>query len=301
MNHLETAIEIAQEAGALLATYFERRIGYELKGAFDLVTDADRASEKLVVERLRAAFPYHNIVAEEGGGHESPSEYRWFVDPLDGTTNFAHGYPMFNVSIGLQRGDETVAGVVYDPMRRETFSAERSAGTYLNGSRVHVSKVSEIPRCLGVTGFPSPKRTNDINIHFWYQIAMASHGVRRSGSAALAGSRAQLPDPSSAARPAMSGAVARRGSIRGHCISDGANRSDCRRRNSISRYTAWQRPADGVLQWVGLPALPGPASGQLPEGCLGRMGVLPYAESCAPDCGAATVRIARALSGPGAR
>jgi myo-inositol-1(or 4)-monophosphatase len=185
MNHLETAIEIAQEAGALLATYFERRIGYELKGAFDLVTDADRASEKLVVERLRAAFPDHNIVAEEGGGHQSPSEYRWFVDPLDGTTNFAHGYPMFNVSIGLQRGEETVAGVVYDPMRRETFSAERSAGTYLNGSRVHVSKVSEIPRCLGVTGFPSPKRTNDINIHFWYQIAMASHGVRRSGSAAL--------------------------------------------------------------------------------------------------------------------
>ena len=96
-------MEIAREAGALLANYFERRVAFELKGEFDLVTEADRASEKLVVERLRTHFPSHGIVAEEGGGHESPSEYRWFVDPLDGTTNFAHSFPMFNVTLGLEQ------------------------------------------------------------------------------------------------------------------------------------------------------------------------------------------------------
>ena len=121
MSYLETAIEIAREAGALLANYFERRVGFELKGEFDLVTEADRASEKLVVERLRSHFPSHAIVAEEGGGHESASEYRWYVDPLDGTTNFAHGFPMFNVTLGLERAGEAVAGVVYDPVRQEMF------------------------------------------------------------------------------------------------------------------------------------------------------------------------------------
>ena len=99
-------MEIAREAGALLANYFERRVAFELKGDFDLVTEADRASEKLVVERLRTHFPSHGIVAEEGGGHESPSEYRWFVDPLDGTTNFAHSFPMFNVTLGLEQAGE---------------------------------------------------------------------------------------------------------------------------------------------------------------------------------------------------
>jgi myo-inositol-1(or 4)-monophosphatase len=101
---LEKAVEIAQEAGALVANYYERRVPFESKGEFDLVTEADRASEKLIVERLRAHFPSHGIVAEEGGGHTSPSEYTWFVDPLDGTTNFAHSFPIFNVTLGLARG-----------------------------------------------------------------------------------------------------------------------------------------------------------------------------------------------------
>ena len=91
MSYLETAVDIAREAGALLANYFERRIAFELKGEFDLVTEADRASESLVVERLRSHFPTHGVVAEEGGGHESGSDYHWYVDPLDGTTNCAHG------------------------------------------------------------------------------------------------------------------------------------------------------------------------------------------------------------------
>src|ERR1051325_5055726 len=139
MGYLETAVEIAREAGALLANYFERRVPYELKAEFDLVTEADRASERLVVERLRSHFPTHAVVAEEGGGHESSSEYRWFVDPLDGTTNFAHGFPVFNVTLGLERAGETIAGVVYDPIRQEIFTAERGAGAYLNNRRIHAS------------------------------------------------------------------------------------------------------------------------------------------------------------------
>ena len=185
MNYLETAVEIAREAGALLANSFERRIGFELKGEFDLVTEADRASEKLVVERLRSYFPSHAIVAEEGGGHESSSEYRWYVDPLDGTTNFAHGFPMFNVTLGLERAGELVAGVVYDPVRQEMFSAERGGGAYLNNRRIRVSAASRLNDALASTGFPSRKRSHDVNIHFYYQVAMASHGVRRTGSAAI--------------------------------------------------------------------------------------------------------------------
>jgi myo-inositol-1(or 4)-monophosphatase len=185
MHYLETAVEIAREAGALLATYFERRVGFELKGEFDLVTEADRASERLVVERLRSHFPSHGIVAEEGGGCETSSEYRWFVDPLDGTTNFAHGFPVFNVTIGLQRAGESIAGIVYDPIRQEMFTAERGAGAYLNNRRIKASSTKTLADSLASTGFPSRKRHNNVNIHFYYQLAMASHGVRRTGSAAI--------------------------------------------------------------------------------------------------------------------
>lgn len=185
MRFLETAAEIAREAGSLLANYLERRVGFELKGEFDLVTEADRASERLVVERLRTHFPAHGIVAEEGGGHENSSEYRWFVDPLDGTTNFAHGFPVFNVTLGLQRAGETIAGVVYDPIRQEMFAAERGSGAYLNNHRIRVSATKQLSDSLASTGFPSRKRHHNVNIHFYYQMAMASHGVRRTGSAAI--------------------------------------------------------------------------------------------------------------------
>jgi myo-inositol-1(or 4)-monophosphatase len=185
LPYLETAVEIAREAGTLLANFYERRIPFETKAEFDLVTEADRASEKLVVERLRSHFPTHGIVAEEGGGHEAPSEFCWYVDPLDGTTNFAHNFPVFNVSIGLARAGEMIAGVVYDPMRQELFTAERGAGAYLNNRRIHVSKAKTIADSLASTGFPSRKRRHNINIHFYYQLAMASHGVRRTGSAAI--------------------------------------------------------------------------------------------------------------------
>ena len=185
MPYLETAVEIAREAGALLTNYFERRVAFETKGEFDLVTEADRASERLVVERLRSHFPSHAIMAEEGGGHESASEYRWFVDPLDGTTNFAHSFPVYNVTLGLERAGELIAGVVFDPTRQEMFTAERGSGAYLNNRRIHVSAVKKVADSLASTGFPSRKRHHNINIHFYYQLAMASHGVRRTGSAAI--------------------------------------------------------------------------------------------------------------------
>ena len=105
-SFVEVAAEIASEAGSLLRYYFERRVAFEMKGDYDLVTEADRASEKLVVERLKKHFPTHSIVAEEGGGHDLPSEYRWYVDPLDGTTNFAHSYPVWNVTLGLEKDGE---------------------------------------------------------------------------------------------------------------------------------------------------------------------------------------------------
>jgi myo-inositol-1(or 4)-monophosphatase len=184
-SYLERAADIAREAGALIANYYERRIPYELKGESDLVTEADRVSERLVVDRLRSHFPTHGIVAEEGGGHESPSDFRWYVDPLDGTTNFAHGYPAFNVTLALEQAGEMIAGVVYDPIRQEMFTAERGSGAYLNYRRIHVSNVQRLQDSLVCTGFPSRKRHLSINVHFYHQLGMATHGVRRSGSAAI--------------------------------------------------------------------------------------------------------------------
>jgi myo-inositol-1(or 4)-monophosphatase len=184
-SYLEVSADIAREAGALLTTYFERRIGYELKGEHDLVTEADRASEQLVIERLRAHFPSHSIVAEEGGGHTGSSDYCWYVDPLDGTTNFAHGFPMYNVTMALEHAGELVAGVIFDPEHNEMFSSERGSGAYLNDRRIRVSQVSRVEDALVATGFPSKKRHQDINVHFYYQLAMITHGVRRAGSAAL--------------------------------------------------------------------------------------------------------------------
>ena len=184
-SFLETATEIARESGALIASYLRPGIGFELKGTFDLVTEADRASERLIVERLRKEFPTHAIVAEEGGGQEGASEYRWYVDPLDGTTNFAHGFPAFCVTMALERSGELIAAVTFDPLRNELFTAERGSGAHLNQDRIRVSKAARIEDSLVATGFPSRKRHENVNVHFFYQLAMQSHGVRRAGSAAL--------------------------------------------------------------------------------------------------------------------
>lgn len=185
MSYLDTAVAIASEAGAILSDYAERNIGYEYKRPHDLITAADRASEKFVLGELRKHFPNHTILCEESGEHEGTSEYRWYIDPLDGTTNFAHGYPVYSVSMGLARNDEMITGVVYDPTRKEMFAAERSSGATLNGKPMRVSTVEKLEESLVSTGFPSWSRHKDVNVHFFHQLAMASHGVRRGGSAAL--------------------------------------------------------------------------------------------------------------------
>jgi myo-inositol-1(or 4)-monophosphatase len=181
----EVAAGIAHEAGSLLRYYFERRVTFEMKGEFDLVTEADQASEKLVVERLKQHFPDHGIVAEEGGGHESASDYRWYVDPLDGTTNFAHSYPVWNVTLALEKAGELIAGVIFNPNRDELFTCERGAGSFLNGRRIYVSKVKRLADSLLCTGFPNHNRSVNPNIHYFHELAMSAHGVRRSGSAAV--------------------------------------------------------------------------------------------------------------------
>lgn len=180
---------IAREAGALLIEYFHQGLKIEYKGEADLVTAADRASEKLIRERISEQFPGHDVLGEEQGLTDTGSEYRWYVDPLDGTTNFAHGYPVFCVSMALEHrsGSEgkRVAAVVYDPTRQELFAAELGKGAQLNGKSIQVSKASTLKECLVATGFPSHKRHKNPNIYFYHQITLRTHGVRRAGSAAL--------------------------------------------------------------------------------------------------------------------
>jgi len=180
---------IAREAGALLMQYFHQGLKIEYKGDADLVTAADRASEALIRERVSKQFPSHDVMGEEQGLKDRGSEYRWYVDPLDGTTNFAHGYPVFAVSMALEhRSRDTearIAGVVYDPTRGELFSAEKGSGAQLDGKPIHVSKMAQLKECLLATGFPSHKRHKNPNIFFYHQITLKTHGVRRAGSAAL--------------------------------------------------------------------------------------------------------------------
>ena len=176
--------ELAREAGALLLSFFGH-VAVEYKGDADLVTQADRNSEKLIIERIRKKWPDHDLIGEEGSRRETGSDFRWYVDPLDGTTNFAHGYPVFCVSIALEYKGERIAGVVYDPTRNELFAAGKGSGARLNGQPIHVSRTPRLVESLVATGFPSHKRHKNPNIHFYHQITLRSHGVRRAGSAAL--------------------------------------------------------------------------------------------------------------------
>ncbi len=188
---LYTAEHIARQAGALLRYYFERpRASDHKRTRIDLVTEADRASEQLIVEALQHAFPQHHIVGEEGGGYGPPAEttpYHWYVDPLDGTTNFAHRFPVFAVSLALSGPDmQPLLGVVYDPMRDEVFKAQRGRGATLNGQPLHVSAVNDLAEALVVTGFPYDRWTKeDNNVATFGHFVRRVQGVRRVGAAAL--------------------------------------------------------------------------------------------------------------------
>ena len=188
------ASEIAREAGARLREFFAQGVETEYKGDVDLVTVADRTAEKLIRSRLSEVFPDHGIYGEEGTRDRLEGEFRWYVDPLDGTTNFAHGFPQFCVSMGLEQRpsglkpteDGTlVAGVIYDPLRDELFSAEKGKGAFLNGKPMRTSSIPRLAEALLATGFPSRKRHASPNIHFYQEFTLRSHGVRRAGSAAL--------------------------------------------------------------------------------------------------------------------
>ena len=182
------AIDVAREAGRILGEHYGRAKQVRFKGEVDLVTEIDERSEALIVGRIQQYFPDHNILSEESGSTRSPetdSPYRWIIDPLDGTTNFAHGYPFFCVSIGLQLNGETVLGVVYAPTLDEIYVAERGSGAYLNGNRLKVSSTDTLIRSLLVTGFNYDRATARANLSYWEHFLMHSQAVRRDGSSAL--------------------------------------------------------------------------------------------------------------------
>src|SRR5712664_1407652 len=187
-NYLEAAVEIAREAGKVLIEELSRPLDIAYKGdEVDLVTQADKRSERLIVERLTKYFPDHAIAAEEGTGHESASasDFRWHVDPLDGTTNFAHGYPCFCVSIALAQRDALLAAAVFNPFYNELFTAARGEGATLNGKKIAVSKNATLSTSLLCTGFPVRNRKASPNLQYYGDFTQHSHGVRRDGSAAL--------------------------------------------------------------------------------------------------------------------
>lgn len=183
---LEFTIDIAQQAGAILREYANRPHNTERKRAFELVTDADRASEQFIVTAIRKQFPDHAILAEEGGGVEHDSPWQWLIDPLDGTNNFAHGLPFYCVSLGLLHKGEPFLGVVYDPNREQLFAAEHGQGATLNGAPIHVSAAPTLGDSLLSTGFPYDFATNQHNnVAEFIRVHRHVQGVRRAGAAAL--------------------------------------------------------------------------------------------------------------------
>ncbi len=202
-EYVTLAIDVAREAGARLRELFGHLQGYELKtGHQDLVTDADREAEALILARLQEAYPEHEILSEESAfqsqarkseaqsslqASQGPTAagFRWVVDPLDGTTNFAHGVPFFAVSIALEERNEPIVGVIYDPIHEELFAAVRGEGARLNGQPIRVSDVDELKRSLLATGFPTRSPLRERNLDYMGRFLPLAQSLRRFGSAAL--------------------------------------------------------------------------------------------------------------------
>lgn len=180
------AIEAAKRAGQLLRQNLGKANRIEFKGEVDLVTEMDRQAEGLIIETLNEVYPGHGILTEERDEMRSTSNYRWIIDPLDGTTNYTHGFPIFSVSIALEKDGDVVLGVVYDPMLDELFTAEKGKGAFLNEKRIRVSGVSQLNMSLLATGFPYDVRTSpDNNLNHFANFAVRTQAIRRVGSAAL--------------------------------------------------------------------------------------------------------------------
>jgi myo-inositol-1(or 4)-monophosphatase len=185
VEYLDFAIELAREAGGVLKHYMNREKHIELKGRANLVTVADKESEALVIRRIRERYPDHAILAEESGA-SSGSGAKWIIDPLDGTTNFAHQYPFFCVSVGFEQDGRLLCGAVYDPWRDEMFSAGRGLGAFVNGERIRASETGRLSDALIMTGFPYGVREKmDAVMEQFRAFMFESQGVRRGGSAAL--------------------------------------------------------------------------------------------------------------------
>lgn len=185
---LNFAIETARDAGQILLEKYGRKIRVSKKGDINLVTEADLASEEMIIERIKSYHPKHSILAEEAGNAVvigGENTWKWIIDPLDGTTNFAHGYPCFCVTLALEHAGEIVLGVTFDPTRNELFAAERGGGASLNGKPIRVSETELLAEALIVTGFPYDFKRRDNFARHLTRFLMESRGVRRDGSAAI--------------------------------------------------------------------------------------------------------------------
>jgi len=183
---LKVAEKTAHRAGRMLADGRPDHLQVEYKGEINLVTQMDKKCEAYIVDQLTTAFPQHAVIAEEGSAVNSAAEFRWYIDPLDGTTNYTHGLPIYCVSIALERAGDLVCGVIYDPCQEEMFTATKGGGCYLNGRQMFVSLETELPRSLLVTGFPYDIReTTEDNLNNFAAFAKRARAVRRLGSAAL--------------------------------------------------------------------------------------------------------------------
>jgi myo-inositol-1(or 4)-monophosphatase len=185
-TYRDFAVEIALEAGRFLREKFHEKHDIAYKGEIDLVTEADRGAEALLIARIEKLFPAHGIMAEETRGSALTKEHMWIIDPLDGTTNYAHQYPVFCVSIALQRDGDVILGVICNPMMEELFVVERGQGAFLNERRLSVSATTDLTRSLLATGFPYDILVNpDNNINYFNTLAVKAQAIRRAGAAAL--------------------------------------------------------------------------------------------------------------------
>jgi myo-inositol-1(or 4)-monophosphatase len=187
VGFLGTAWDAAKAAGEIIRASWQQPKTVDYKGAIDLVTSVDKECENKIVETIGSSYPDHSILAEEETDHKGAKpEYRWIVDPLDGTTNFAHGYPQFSVSIALEHSGQVIVGLVYDPLRRECFRAIKDQGATLNGAQIRTSQVNELDKALLATGFPYDRREHvDFYLSFFKSFLPRCQGIRRGGSAAL--------------------------------------------------------------------------------------------------------------------
>ncbi|MCK9273655.1 MAG: inositol monophosphatase [Syntrophales bacterium] len=187
MNEMEIfATSAARDAGALLKNLFSQKHTVDFKGDINIVTEADKLSEELIVSKIAARFPTHDILSEESVKTDKGSDYCWIIDPIDGTTNYAHGFPFFCVSIALKVKNAVTLGVIYNPMLDELFVATEGGGARLNGSSITVSDTTLVQNSLLATGFPYDIRVNNNNnITYFIEMAYRARAIRRAGAAAL--------------------------------------------------------------------------------------------------------------------